>query len=335
MEDRRNVQLRLLSFAVIAYMLMAFTWWSVLLFTKNRDAFYAKRDLIKIGMIAQGIVQTDEAFFQTEIYQTLQRRYRNQEWMILGEASVFVLSLVLGIWFINRGYHKEIVAGQTRRNFLLSITHELKSPLASIRLVLETVLKRDLDRPQLEKLGNNALKETDRLTHLVDDLLLSAKLETAYQPYREKVNLPELLMDTIQKLEEKYPHAVFQYAIQQEIPAWYGDKPGFISIALNLLENAVKYSSEKPSITIRLAYQDRPAGFILAVADEGAGIPDREKRKVFQKFYRIGHENTRKTKGTGLGLYIVDQIVRAHNGRIKVEDNHPRGTVFSLFLPES
>ncbi|MBK8042196.1 MAG: hypothetical protein IPK21_05775 [Haliscomenobacter sp.] len=103
MEDRRNIQLRLLSFVVIAYMLMAFTWWSVLLFTKNRDAFMPKRDLIKIGLIAQGIVRTDEAFLETEIYQTLQRRYRNQEWMILGEASVFVLSLVMGIWFINRG----------------------------------------------------------------------------------------------------------------------------------------------------------------------------------------------------------------------------------------
>ena len=83
-----------------------------------------------------------------------------------------------------------------------------------------------------------------------------------------------------------------------------------------------------------LKYQEQPAGFLFCIADQGHGIPDREKRRIFEKFYRIGSEDTRQTKGTGLGLYIVEQIIKAHNGRIKVVDNTPNGTVFQVFLPD-
>lgn len=333
-KKRRIHPLRLLSLIVIAYLLMAFSWWSVLLFTKNRDAFAAKRDLIRIGMIAEGVVQTEADFLKTKVYQDLQRQYRNQEWMILGEASVFVLSLVAGIWFINRGYQKEVDAVNSRRNFLLSITHELKSPLASIRLVMETLLKRNLERSQVEKLSSSALRETERLNGLVDNLLLSARLDTAYQPARDAVNLPELLTDLIHKLREKYPKVTFNLAIPHELPIWYGDRAGFTSVALNLLENAVKYSPDPAHITTTLNYQEQPAGFLFYIADQGHGIPDREKRRIFEKFYRIGSEDTRQTKGTGLGLYIVEQIIKAHNGKIKIADNTPKGSVFQVFLPD-
>lgn len=330
-EEKRSARLRLISYLVIAYMLMAFTWWSILLYTKNRDAFYAKRDLLRIGMVAEGLVRSDGEFFRTTEYLTLARQYQRQEWMIFGEGIVFVISLVIGVWFINQGYNKEMVAGQQRRNFLLSITHELKSPLASIRLVIETLLRRELPREQGQRLMGNALQETDRLNTLVNDLLLSAKLETAYQINREEVNLPELLNNLIQNLEDKYPQATFQFAQQGEIPHLIGDKMGLTSVALNLLENAVKYSPGDAQISTRIYCQDN---FLFwEVADQGAGINDKEKKRIFDKFYRIGNENTRQTKGTGLGLYIVDQIVRAHGGKIQVMDNQPLGTRFQIRLP--
>lgn len=334
MEERRNLQMRLLSFAVIAYMLMAFTWWAVLLYYKNKDAFDARKELLLLNMLERQLVANKSEFLASEAYLALEKHHRRQEWMIIGEAAVFVLSLVAGIWFINRGYHKEMVAAMQRRNFLLSITHELKSPIASIRLVLETFLKRNLERQQLEKLSNNALKETERLHQLVENLLLSAKLEAAYQPDYEDVALPELLDDILLKLKDKYPGVRFYAAFQEQIPHWYGDRMGITSVALNLLENGIKYSPEPAQITARLHYQEKPAGFILQVSDEGHGIPDSEKRKIFQKFYRSGNEDTRRTKGTGLGLYIVEQVVKAHGGRIKVSDHAPKGSVFEIFLPE-
>jgi len=328
---KRNLRLRLLSYGVIAYMMLAFAWWSILLFIKNRDAFYAKRDLLRIGMVAEGLVSNNEEFQEQPVYRELYRQYQSQEWMILGEAAVFMISLVIGVWLINRGYHKEMMAAQQRRNFLLSITHELKSPIASIRLVLETLQKRQLAPQQFNKLTDNALMETERLNTLVNDLLLSAKLESAYQPHAEPIDLGELLEDLIQQLESKYPRVQFSFRQENDISYISGDKLGLTSVALNLLENAVKYSGNEAVIEVSIRQEGGKVQF--DVADRGIGIEDKEKGRIFQKFYRVGSEDTRKTKGTGLGLYIVDQIIRAHNGTIVVKDNQPRGTVFHVELP--
>lgn len=333
MNSPNNIRLRLLSYGIIAYMMLAFAWWSVLLFTKNRDAFYAKRDILRIIMVAEGRIKTNEEFYSSSAYKNLEKHYLRQEWMILGEASVFVFSLVIGIWLINRGYFKEVMAAKQRRNFLLSITHELKSPIASIKLVLETLLKRDLKREQLEKLTNSALFETDRLHMLVEDLLLSAKLETAYQPYLEAVNLSELLQDLVHKLQMKYPSVAIHYKEEIENPWIIADKSGLTSVAINLLENAVKYSLEAPQIMVQVMQHNENA--VFEVADQGVGIPESEKAQIFEKFYRVGSEDTRKTKGTGLGLYIVEQIVKAHRGNIMVMNNEPKGTIFRIELPKN
>ncbi len=328
---RQNIQLRLLSYSVIVYMLIAFAWWSVLLFTKNRDAFYAKRDLLKIGMIAEGLINSDAEFLQQNRYLELEKQYKKQEYMILSEAVVFVISLVIGVWLINRGYNKEMLAAQQRRNFLLSITHELKSPLASIRLIMETFRKRTLTEEQKEKLSRNGLQETERLNVLVNDLLLSAKLETAYQPHLEKIDLPIFLTDIVNRMEAKYPEATFSFSAEGDFSSFFGDKLGLTSVALNLLENAVKYSSEDLIIDLRL--KTKKNAIVWEVADQGIGVSDKEKKKIFKKFYRVGNEDTRKTKGTGLGLFIVEQIVKAHNGKIIVLDNRPKGTVFRIEIP--
>lgn len=325
-------QLRLLSYGVIAYMLLAFTWWSILLFTKNRDAFAAKREYIHLIMAAQDNELTDEAFYTSPQYTTLENAYRRQEWMILGEALVFVVSLVIGVWLINRGYNKEMLAAQQRRNFLLSITHELKSPIASIRLVLETFRKRKLTDSQVGKLSNNGLKEAERLNKLVTDLLLSAKLEIAYAPYMEPINLAILLEEMVYKVQEKSPKTQILFHQDGSIPPIKGDKPGLTSVFINLLENAVKYSHSHTAVYAHIeAKQDQ--SIVIEIKDNGIGIPDKEKKLIFEKFYRVGSENTRTTKGTGLGLYIVNEIIRAHNGNIQVLDNAPNGTIFKITLP--
>lgn len=327
----KNIRLRLLSYLIMAYMLFAFAWWSVLLFTKNQDAFKAKVELLRIGMVAEGLYKSEEQFQKTQAFKTLYDQYEWQEGMILGEAIVFVITLIIGIWFINRGYHKEAYAAQQRRNFLLSITHELKSPIASIRLITETFLRRELTKEQTAKLSRSALKETERLNTLVNDLLLSAKLETTYQLHIEELNLSVLLRELLLEMGEKHPEASFTLHEPVPVPPIQGDRPGIISMLLNLLENAVKYSPEPAVIEVNLAQSNRHIQ--LEVADQGIGIPEKEKKNIFEKFYRVGNEDTRNTKGTGLGLYIVQQIVKAHGGSITVHNNQLQGTIFRILLP--
>lgn len=331
MEKPTKTRLRLLSYAVIAYMMLAFAWWSVLLFTKNQDAFQAKRDKLQILMIADGMLSSNEAFYSTIEYLDLKKQYKRQEYMILGEAIVFTISLLTGLWLINRGYNKEVDAAQQQRNFLLSITHELKSPIASIQLVLETLQKRILPKDKKEKLTQSALFETARLNNLVNDLLFSAKLEQAYQPYIEDLDLAQLMEDTIGRMEAKYPNISFSFHKQTAIPSYRGDQAGMSSIIINLLENAVKYST--PPIEIEANIREESSQIILEIADNGIGISDKEKTKIFDKFYRVGNEDIRKTKGTGLGLYIVNRIVMAHRGRIDVLNNKPNGSRFVIYLP--
>ena len=329
--NKTNVRLRLLSYGVIAYMLLAFLWWSVLLFNKNRDTFQAKVEVLKIGMIAEGAIKNPQELLESPRYQELREAYRRQEWMIMGEGLFFIITLIIGIWLINRGYNTQVQAAQQRRNFLLSITHELKSPIASVRLVLETFKKRQLKPEMFSKLTDNGLKETERLHNLVNDLLLSAKLDVDYQPHFEPLILDELLASLIEKLEAKYPDATFNFTCEEDIPVIEADKTGMNSVTINLMENAVKYSPQNQEIDIQL--RQIGENIELKIADKGMGISDKEKKKIFDKFYRVGNEDTRATKGTGLGLYIVQQTVKAHNGHIKVSDNTPQGTIFTIVLP--
>lgn len=324
-------RLRFLSYLVIVYMLMAFTWWSVLLYTKNKDAFRAKSELLRIGMVAEDLYQNETHFLHSEPYLELEAKYNRQEWMIAGEAAVFVLTLIIGVWFINRGYNKEMQAAQQRRNFLLSITHELKSPIASIRLILDTFGKRTLPPDKTQQLVRSGVQESERLHQLVNNLLFSARLETAYEPVFEPIDMEDMLSATVRKLKEKYPEAVFTTSIQPGLPHLEADHSGLTSILLNLAENAVKYSPTPAVVDIRLLQQG--SQMELAIADQGFGIAESEKTRIFTQFYRVGNEDTRQTKGTGLGLYIVDQLVKVHGGQISVSENSPQGSVFRVLIP--
>lgn len=325
-----NTRLRLFSNMVIIYMLLALSWWSVLLFKKSHETLVAKTELLKI---TSHFSNNQNDLFLSKQYIELQKEYERQKKMILGEGFVFGISLIIGIWLINRSYKKEIDATTQQRNFLLSITHELKSPIASIQLVLETFLKRNLNKEQQEKLGNSALQETARLNHLVNNLLFAAKVETAYQLFKEEINLMQLFNEIISKLQTKYPAAEFQLEELSPLNNIHADKLGISSIAHNLLENAVKYSKKTEAVKIKIEISQHNNSVQLKIIDNGIGISDKEKKHIFEKFYRVGNEDTRKTKGTGLGLYIVKRIVDAHAGKITIEDNQPTGSIFIINIP--
>jgi len=218
-------------------------------------------------MAADKQVANKQEFYQTEPYLELTQKYKRQEWMILSEAAVFVISLVIGVWLINRGYNREVMAAQQRRNFLLSITHELKSPIASIKLTLETFIKRMLKPEQINQLSSSALHEADRLNTLVNDLLLAAKLESAYQPAPEDFDLKELVDELTGKMQQKYHHAAIEIQTPDIPLDVFADPTGMTSVILNLIENAIKYSFENPQIKVELI--DNPFHILYRVSDQG------------------------------------------------------------------
>lgn len=322
-----------ISYAIIVYLLLAFGWWTILLLRETREAHNAKVDMLALELAIQKQIERPADFRLTENYAQLNERFIRQQRMIIGEAILLVLSIAGGMFLLYRNLRREISAAEQQRNFLLSITHELKSPLAGIRLILETFQRRRELKPELQqKLSTNALAETDRLTALVNDLLLSAKLENTYQLNQETIDLGAIVQDAADRVAMKYKTANLHVDIEEDLPTISGDRPGIISVVVNLLENAAKYSQPDPVIETSLQ-RGGSQELVWTVADNGVGIPDREKRRVWTKFYRVGNEDTRKTKGTGLGLFIVKEMVRRHHGHIEVEDNQPRGTVFKVYLP--
>ena len=313
-------------------MLLAFAWWTVLLNNKNEDAFTAKKELLRFVLIAENQYQSDREFMQHPSYVNLRDRYKRRQLMIFGESLVFVISLFIGFWFINKGYRDIIQNSKTKTNFLLSISHELKSPVASVKLALETIIKRDLNYDQLNKVSSGALAENTRLGSLIENLLLAAKLEDPYDLRIEEINLREMVQPMINNELLKYPDAKFNLEISEDVVKVHSDRFALQTIFSNLIENALKYSPEKKEIVIKV--ESSGLDIILSIADKGVGIPDEEKENVFEKFYRLGAEITRKTKGTGLGLFIISRMVNALDGNIRVEDNDPVGSVFIIHLKD-
>lgn len=324
-------RIKVLTYLIIGYLMLGLVWWSLLLFTKNRDAFEAKAELLRIGMLAERVYQSEESFLSHPRYQELKKKYKRQEIMIFGEAGLLILSMSIGIWLMNRGYTKEIEVARQKRNFLLSITHELKSPLAAIRLVFDTFRRRNLTSDQLKLLSENGLKDTERLKSLVENLLLAARMEDNYQPGKEAWPISEVMRPAINEIMLRYSHVELDMVLEKEIVVEV-EKQGIQILLSNLFENAIKYSGSDPVIQVKIEEKDK--NVIINISDNGIGIPDEEKSKVFNKFYRIGSEETRTTKGTGLGLYIVEGIVKAHKGKIEILNNKPKGTIFKITLPK-
>ncbi len=330
MDKEHKSRLHFITTLATVYIIIGFAWWSVLLLRKNEETWQLHIENLRLTMKAENKYVDDKTMQLTSNYAVLMQRHNRQQKMIWGEGSFLFLGLLIGVWVINRSYNKEMELTQQRQNFLLSVTHELKSPLASISLVLQTIRKRNIDEEKKQHLTSNALKEADRLNELVNNILLSTKLDSAYEINPEAFNLIHLITDLVEKYQIKFPKILFEVHAE-EIPLMYADRQGIVSVISNLIENGAKYAGENACVYIKVQYTDDK--FTIDVCDNGLGVPLPERKKIFKKFYRVGNEMTRKTKGTGLGLYIVSQIVKVHKGSIRILDNTPTGTIFRVVLP--
>lgn len=311
----------LLFILLVSYVLVAWSWWSYLLFSKNKEAYKANKALVQ--------AQSPE---DTTQLAALHKEYYSQEAMIYGEGMVLLVIAIIGIFYIYSSRRKELALAQQQRNFMLSITHELKSPLASVKLALETLKRRPVSHDMVQKICTHAINDSDRLHKLVQDILMAARMETGYAYDQVMINWTDLVKRTIQSVQPK-----FKGTIKLDAPSELtnieikGDYTTLNSALLNLLDNAVKYAANTP--TIHVSIQKHQNYLITEIADTGIGISKQEKIRIFDKFYRVGNEDTRKTKGTGLGLYIVKSAIKAHQGSVHIRDNEPKGSIFCIKLP--
>ena len=215
---------------------------------------------------------------------------------------------------------------------MLSVTHELKSPIAAMKLNLQTLEKYQLDEEKRNRLIDQCIRESNRLNDLCNNMLVASQIEGGqYKPAREIVDLATLVHECARDYEQRYPGRFTEEIMDSGNIT--GDRV-FLQMAINnLLENAVKYTPADTTVHIHLAAKNHH--FCLQIIDSGSGIPDAEKKKVFNKFYRIGNESSRKSKGTGLGLYLTAKIIGQHKGRISVKDNKPQGSIFEVSLPQA
>jgi signal transduction histidine kinase len=251
--------------------------------------------------------------------------------MIMGEGSIFIFVFLAGAYWLHRSIIKERKLQEQKRNFLLSVTHELKSPLASIKILLQTIQKRDLTKQQILDFVGKSLMDIERLDDMVENMLLASKIDNrSYTFPKDKFNLSVLVDSIVNRLQITKCEGT-QQIIDAEIEPKVeitGDKFALTSVVTNLIENAIKYSGPCETVGVKLFSKD--GKIFLEVADHGIGIADHEKNRIFDKFYRVGSEDTRNTKGTGLGLYIVKEVLEKHQASIKVKDNRPAGSIFEV-----
>lgn len=310
---------------LLVYIIAAIVYWGVLLERQN-DQLFAQEFMV--------LSNTEDSRQNTPEYRTqledLQHRRTQHVKQYVAEGATFLLVILVGAAVVYQSFNRRIMLSRQQNNFMLSVTHELKSPIAAMKLNLQTMEKYSLAEEQKKKLLDRCIKESDRLNDLCNNMLFASQIEgRQYKAARELLDLSALLEDSVGDYGNRYPQR-FEEEIAQGCRIT-GDKV-MLQIAINnLLENAVKYTPGDKRVLVTLSTSGKNA--VIQVKDQGVGIPDAEKRNIFEKFYRVGNEESRKSRGTGLGLYLTNKIVLQHKGRITVKDNTPSGSIFEICLP--
>ncbi|HRH45091.1 MAG TPA: HAMP domain-containing sensor histidine kinase [Pyrinomonadaceae bacterium] len=249
--------------------------------------------------------------------------------------SAIITGLVLNTIFLIR----EIRRNEQQNAFLNAVTHELKTPIASIKLYLETLKTRDLSEEKRQHFYDIMLADNARLLNTVEQVLQASRTRESQENLRNfvKIELNPLLEEAVSIVRTRYnlPDDALNFTKNDSVLDISGDRNELLSVFTNLLDNAVKYSKEKIKVTVRARNLDRKT-IIIRIRDEGIGIPAGELKRVFKRFYRVANVTTQKQKGTGLGLFIVQSIIKNHGGKIFVEsDGEDKGSVFTIQLPKA
>lgn len=310
----KGKKLFILYWFLLLYIIAALVFWFMELEKQNRQMTnYKLSELI-----------LDDPSFNDKFNKIISEKERKTA-QYIGEGSTFLALIIIGAIVMFRAVRRQFSLQKQQENFMMAVTHELKTPIAVTKLNLETLQKHQLDEGKRQKLLQMTLQETNRLNALASNILVSAQLESGRAFTKEELDFSDLVKSSVQDFTTRFPDRQWNIFIQEETEL-EGDSLLLQILVNNLIENAVKYSPA--GSTIGCSVEKSEGVISLKISDEGPGIPAPEKKKVFDKFYRIGSEQTRSTKGTGLGLYLCKKIAADHNAEIVIEDNVPKGTIF-------
>jgi len=284
----------------------------------------------KVDMAAQ--LGADQAFVENIHQEEVSRQ------IMLGMEGIFFLVLVLfGAWLIYRALVKTEELKFHQQNFLMAVTHELKTPLASIKIYLDTLQSVKISEEKKATVIPRIKADVGRLEKLVENILDAGRFErSGYHLNKEQFNLTDMVTQGLDKLQTLPIQSRLQINrdLESDI-SMYGDRKALARAFDAILENSLKYS-DKDKIIIDAGLKQKAEKIELMVSDNGIGLSRKETSEIFNRFYRVGHEMTRGKPGSGLGLYLSREIIRAHNGKITAHSNGVgNGTTLIITLKSS
>lgn len=296
---------------MLAYMVAALVFWFISLTNQN----------LVITALRQSQLNPSAPDYSVQMQKIIADE-KAKSFQYQGEGATFLILIITGAVLVFRMLRAQLRLSRQQRDFMMAITHELKTPIAVTKLNLETMLRRKLEPAQQQKLITTTLSEADRLNALCNNMLLLYKVGSSYTMSKEDIDLNELIEECVNEHKNRFPTRHFEIASEPDIHI-NADRM-LIKLAINnLLDNAVKYSSKEAPVKVRLFLNIDET--TIEIIDEGEGIRDNEINKIFQKYYR---GTGSQAKGTGLGLYVTRQIIRQSKGYLEYRANTPKGSIF-------
>ena len=249
--------------------------------------------------------------------------------------GLFYLTLTFGVAYTGRALYREAKLSRLKTDFVSLVSHELRTPLTSIRMFIETLaLGRLKDPAQMQEVLQLLTRETERLSTLIERVLDWARIESGRKEYHlEHTEVADLVEAAVAAFRAQRLEGGVELKVEvpSGLPRLRVDRHAVTGALLNLLQNAYKYSGPDKHISLSAQLEGKWLG--LSVEDNGMGIAPRERKRIFERFYRVDNLLTRKTEGSGLGLAIAQRTIEAHGGRISVQSELGKGSRFTLQLP--
>lgn len=296
-----------------AYVFLQLSWWARLLIESASKLYKVRTD--------PHLLHNEETLLEA------QEELRGSLAMVMGEGAIFAVLFIVGMIMVSRLLRAEEYRLDRERSFLLAVTHELKTPIASIRLAMDTVDRLDLKGEQKTEVINEARLGADKLERRIGDILEATRLNLPDALVKSQFDLADAIAEVVSEHEiRNSTYEVVFDTSEYESRNMEGDVKMWQLCFANLIENAIKYGAEDGRLEIKL--RDAGRGVKIVFEDDGPGIPVKERSKVFKSFYRM--ERDKDVAGTGLGLHLVERIVEMHGAKIAIKSAESGGAKFVI-----